>query len=729
MSSGRAASREANLRRLFEPSSVAVLGASEVVTKAGGRPLAYLRETGFAGRVYPINPRHRTLFGFDCFPSLDALPEVPDLVVVAIPAEGVLPAVRQAAAMGVGAMVIYTSGFAEVGLEGGAVEREIRDICERTGLVVCGPNCQGIANLFNGLSVNFSTALSEGQPKPGPIGIVSQSGLVGALIASECMARSLGLGYLVSTGNEAGFEFADAVAHMADDPRIRVVVGYLEGIRDVARFRAAALKAREKGKPLVVLKAGRSPAAARAAASHTGALAGSARLHDALFAELGVVVAESLEDLLDAAVTFGAALPAARGARVGIVGNSGGFNVLCTDDLHRFGLELASLSESTQAEIAAHLPAFLSAQNPVDLASLSQSDPATTRKLLQRVADDPGVDIVICCFGAIRAASDALTAELVAFARSASKPMVAAWLASAPSGFAALSAAGVPTFTDPSRAAKAARRLLDAARRSADAARPAPAAASSSPAEAAPVVALVRAAQTRGAGVIGEATLLPALGEIGLRVPRMARARTPAEAEAAFAALGADRVAVKIDSPDILHKTDVGGVALGIASPAACREASEAILRAVREKKPGAAIEGLLVMEMASGRAEVMIGVNRDPILGPFVAVGLGGVFVEALGDVAFRAAPFGEAEATALLRSLKAWPLLEGTRNLPRLDVPALARAIATVSRLAAAVPEIGELDLNPVLVGREGEGVVVVDALLRLVPTDSAAAGAKTG
>ncbi|MBX6374876.1 MAG: acetate--CoA ligase family protein [Acetobacteraceae bacterium] len=242
-------------------------------------------------------------------------------------------------------------------------------------------------------------------------------------------------------------------------------------------------------------------------------------------------------------------------------------------------------------------------------------------------------------------------------------------------------------------------------------------------------MALVRAAQTRGAGVIGEATLLPALGEIGLRVPRMARARTPAEAEAAFAALGADRVAVKIDSPDILHKTDVGGVALGIASPAACREASEAILRAVREKKPGAAIEGLLVMEMASGRAEVMIGVNRDPILGPFVAVGLGGVFVEALGDVAFRAAPFGEAEATALLRSLKAWPLLEGTRNLPRLDVPALARAIATVSRLAAAVPEIGELDLNPVLVGREGEGVVVVDALLRLVSAESAAAGAKTG
>lgn len=725
MSSGRAASREANLRRLFEPSSVAVLGASEVATKAGGRPLAYLRETGFAGRVYPINPRHRALFGFDCFPALDALPEVPDLVVVAIPAEGVLPAVRQAAERGVGAMVIYTSGFAEVGLEGGAVEREIRGICERTGMIVCGPNCQGIANLFNGLSVNFSTALSEGQPKPGPIGIVSQSGLVGALIASECMARSLGLGYLVSTGNEAGFEFADAVAHMADDPRIRVVVGYLEGIRDVARFRAAARKAREKGKPLVVLKAGRSPAAARAAASHTGALAGSARLHDSLFAELGVVAAESLEDLVDAAITFGAALPAPRGARVGIVGNSGGFNVLCTDDLHRFGLELASLSEPTRAEIVAHLPPFLPAQNPVDLASLPQADPATARRLLQQVADDPGVDIVVCCFGAIRAASGALTAELAAFARSATKPMVAAWLASAPSGFAALSAAGIPTFTDPSRAVKAARRLLDAARAAGAGSSPAAAA----PPDVAPVVTLVRRAQAEGRSVIGEAALLPALGELGLRVPRMARVRTPEEAETAFAALGADRVAVKVDSPDILHKTDAGGVALGIASPVACREAGEAILRAVRDRKPDAAIEGLLVAEMVSGRAEVMIGVSRDPVLGPFVAVGLGGIFVEVLGDLAFRAAPFGEDEAAALLHSLKAWPLLEGTRNLPRLDVPALARAIATVSRLAAAIPEIGELDLNPVLVGREGEGVVVVDALLRLAPPGGAAVAAAAG
>jgi acyl-CoA synthetase (NDP forming) len=711
--------REANLRRLFEPVSVAILGASEARTKAGGRPLAYLRETGFAGRVYPINPRHRTLFGFDCFPGIEALPEVPDLVVVAIPAEGVLAAVRQAAELGVGAMVIYTSGFAELGADGGAVEHEIRAICEATGLIVCGPNCQGIANLFNGLSVNFSTALSEGLPKPGPVGIISQSGLVGALIASECMARSLGLGYLVSTGNEAGFEFADAVAHMATDERIRVIVGYVEGIRDVARFRAATLKARASGKPLVILKAGRSPAAAKVAASHTGALAGAVRLHDALFAELGVVVAESLEDLVDAALTFAAGPPAPGGRRVAIIGNSGGFNVLCTDALDRHGLELAPLTAATLADVAAHIPGFLVAQNPVDLATLPQGDPALARRLIQRIADDPTVDILLCVFGAIRAASDALTAELASVARSsvarsAHKPMLAAWLASAPSGFAALSAAGVPTFPDPSRTVRAARRLLDAARMGNATTPPGPV----PPLDAGPVETLVRSVGAAGGTTIGEATLLLALGALGLRVPRLHRIRDAAEAASAFTKMGVPRVAVKIDSADIAHKTEAGGVALGIDTPAACGEAAQRVLASVRAHRPDARIDGLVLAEMVRGEAEVMIGISRDPVLGPFVAVGLGGIFVEVLGDVTFRAAPFGEAEATALLRSLKAWPLLEGTRNLPRLDIGALAHVVATVSRLAVALPEIAELDLNPVLVGREGEGVVIVDALLRIAP-----------
>lgn len=717
--SDSASRRKANLARLFEPTSVAILGASEVRTKAGGRPLAYLKEAGFAGRIYPINPRHTSLLGFQCFASLEVLPEVPDLVIVAIPARGVLPAVRQAAKLGVGAMIIYTSGFAEVGVEGGAAEREIRDICEATGLVVCGPNCQGIANLFNGLAVNFSTALSEGQPDPGPVGIVSQSGLVGALIASECMSRSMGLGYLVSTGNESGFEVADAIDHMADDPRIRVIAGYVESIRDVARFRAAALKARAKGTPIILIKSGRSPAAARAAASHTGAMAGSARLHDALFAELGIISVDSLEALVDGALTFGAGLPAPKGGRVAIVGNSGGFNVICTDDLQRFDLELAELTEPTLQAIAAHLPDYLAAQNPIDLASVPQSDPETLRILLQRVADDPMVDMIVCVLGAIRGNALTLAEKIAAFRSTTTKPIVAAWLASAPAGYAALCAGGVPTFPDPSRAARAARQLLDATRQSGLAA---PSTLAAIDVE--PVASLIRDLRAAGRDTAGEAALLPALDALGLRVPRTARARDPREAAVVFTSLGAARVAVKVDSPDIAHKTEVGGVALGIASAEACQEAAARILERVRTAAPSAQVDGVVVAEMVAGRAEFVIGINRDPVLGPFVAVGLGGVFVEVLGDIAFRAAPFNEAEAEALLRQLKAWPLLEGTRNLPPLDVAALSRMLARVSQIAAAVPEIEELDLNPVLVGQDGEGATIVDALVRLSARTAVAA-----
>jgi acyl-CoA synthetase (NDP forming) len=288
--------------------------------------------------------------------------------------------------------------------------------------------------------------------------------------------------------------------------------------------------------------------------------------------------------------------------------------------------------------------------------------------------------------------------------------MLAAWLASTPSGFTALSAAGIPTFPDPSRTARAARRLLDAARTNeARAAQPA------MPFDAGPVERLIRSSGVLGGGMIGEGALLPVLGTLGLRVPQLRRVRDAAEAISAFAAMDVPRVAVKIDSTDITHKTEVGGVVLGIDTPVRCGEAVQQVLASVRARRPDARIDGVLLAEMAQGQAEAMIGISRDPVLGPFVAVGLGGIFVEVLSDVVFRAAPFDEVEATALLRSLKAWPLLAGGRNLPRLDVAALAHVVAAVSRLAVALPDIAELDLNPVLVGREGEGVVIVDALLR--------------
>lgn len=711
METAAATRRQANLRRLFEPGSVAILGASEIATKPGGRPIVYLSETGFGGRVYPINPRHTELFGYRCFPTLAALPEVPDLIVVAIPASGVLAAVQEAAAADVGAMVIYTSGFAEMGAEGAGVEREIRDICARTGLIVCGPNCQGLTNLFSGLAVNFSTALSEGQPRPGPVAIVSQSGLVGALVTAECMSRGLGIGYLVSTGNEAGFEFADAIAYLADDERVGVIVGYLEGIRDMARFRQAAERARRNGKPLVILKVGRSPEAARVAATHTGSLAGPTQLYDALCTELGIVSVDSVEELLDLTVAFARAAQIPRGDRVGVIGNSGGFAVMCTDELHRHGLRLAPLADSTIAAVARHLPPYIVSQNPVDLVSLPLNDPAATVGVIESIAADGATDVILCCFGAIRRNVTVLCDALVAFARVSPKPVLVAWLASAPEGIKVLEAGGVAVYTDPSRVVRAMRRLIDVRTRPAHRARAEPRMPESIRAR---LRATVTAEIAGGRLVLSEADVLPLLATAGLRVPRLARAATPEQAAAAFSAFGGP-VAVKIDSDAITHKTEMGGVRLNVASAEDCASACREMLDSAARHTPAARPRGVLLAEMMAGGLEVIIGVQRDPVLGPFVVVGLGGIFVEVMRDVVFHAAPVDRAGAHDMLRRLRAYPLLEGVRGSAPRDIDALADAIATVSEIAAGVPEIREMDLNPVILYAAGKGLVVVDAVVR--------------
>jgi acetate---CoA ligase (ADP-forming) len=706
-----AARRQSGLRRLFEPRSVAILGASEMATKPGGRPIVYLSQTGFGGRVYPINPRHAELFGYRCFPSLAALPEIPDLVVVAIPAHAVVDAVRESAAAGVGAMVIYSSGFAELGREGAAMERQIRDLCNETGLVVCGPNCQGVTNLFNGLAVNFSTALSEGQPRPGPVAIVSQSGLVGALATAECMARGLGIGYLVSTGNEAGFEFADAVLYLAEDERVRVILGYLEGVRDVGRFRRAAESARGNGKPLVILKVGRSPQAARVAATHTGAMAVPSRLYEALSEELGIVSVASVEAMIDAALAFARLPQVPRGNRVAVMGNSGGFAVLCADDVHRFGLALAPLAPATIAALARTVPPYIVPQNPVDLVSVPMDDPPAAVRVLDSLAADDATDLILCCFGAVRRNVAALASAVVAFARTSPKPLLVAWLASAAEGMRILEEGEVPVFTDTSRAVRAIKTLVEARTR------PLPAPAKRRLSES--ILSDLREACARAIGrgrtTLGEAEALPLLARAGLSVPRLVRVASPAEAAAAFPSFQGP-VAVKLDCDAVLHKSEIGGVRLDIRSAQECAQACREVLENAARKAPAATPHGVLVAQMMAAGAEVMIGVERDPRLGAFVAVGLGGLFVEVMGDITFHAAPVDPAAARGMLRRLKAFPLLEGARGRAPADIEALADAIAIVSEIAAGVPEIAEMDLNPVIVGAAGKGLAVVDAVIRL-------------
>lgn len=711
-SPGVAEKRAANLVRLYEASSVAVLGASDNRSKVGSRPITLLNKYGFAGRVYPINAKRDEIAGLRCYPDLASLPEVPEVVVFCIPARDVPAAVADCAARGVAAAVLYTSGFGEMGEAGRAVEEELRRIGGETGMILCGPNCQGTANFHNGLVLNFTSALMGERVPAGSIGLVTQSGLVGGLIVTECLNRGLGIGYLSSTGNEAGMTLSDAIGHMARDPRIRVVAGYVEQVRDMASFRLSVEEARRNGKPVILLKVGRSPDAARAAASHTGSLAGAAELYDAAFAAMGVVVVESLEELIDLTVAFATLRHRPRGPGVGVLTNSGGLGVFSADEVFRQNLTLASFSEETVARISARLLDFGAAGNPVDISTQAYTDVDAVAAHIEHIAADPAVDIVSVTFGLQFLNAEPLAGHLIRIAGQTDKPLLVSWISSDGTAAQRMQDAGVGVFSDPARALRAARRLADFAALSGT-----PVSVTDGEAfQPGPV--LVRAlAENRSE--IGEATMLAALAEIGLPVPAMDRAAGPADAAAAFAAMGCAAVVLKIDSPDIAHKSEVGGVRLDIRSAADAEAATAAMLEAVRALKPEARIDGVILAEMVQGGAEAFIGVKRDPVLGPFVAVGLGGIFVEILKDVVLRPAPVSVAEAEAMIGQLKALPILKGARGRPPLDVRALAEAVATVSRLAAACPALAELDLNPVLVRAEGQGVVVLDALASVAPS----------
>ena len=378
-----------------------------------------------------------------------------------VPAKDVVAAVRQCADRGVGAAVVYTSGFGEIDDAGRQAEQELRAIAEQSGLIICGPNCQGPANFFNGAVLNFTSALMRERIGSGNIGLVTQSGLVGGLMVTSLSERGLGIGYLVSTGNEAGMTLSDAIRHMAGDDQVRVIAGYVEQVRDLPAFREAVLLARRNGKPVVVLKVGRSPDAARAAAAHTGSLTGDAEHYDAAFAEMGVVVAESLEELTELTVAFATIARFPAGRRVGILTNSGGLGVFSADEVFRQELSMAVFAPSTVAAIAGRLPAFGSAANPVDISTQAFSDVDAVGSHLERICADDNVDLVAVTFGLQFLNAEPLVRHIIRVSGETGKPLFVSWMSSDETAAAALQAAGIAVFSDPARAIRCARRLAD----------------------------------------------------------------------------------------------------------------------------------------------------------------------------------------------------------------------------------------------------------------------------
>jgi acetyl coenzyme A synthetase (ADP forming)-like protein len=691
-----------SLAPFLDPASVAVIGASRDPYKVGGSVVANLRSAGFRGRIIPINARADSVQGLPAVRSLLDVEGAVDLAVIAVPAVDVLPALKQCAAKRVGGAVVISAGFRETGGEGVRREAELREWLRDQPIRVLGPNCLGWIRPARRLNVTFA----PGMPEPGGIAFVTHSGALAVAILDWARERRVGFSLFASLGNQADVNESDLLDAVAADPETRVIACYLEGVADGRRF-LGALRRAAAVKPVVLLKAGRSPEGARAVSSHTGALAGSDRAFDAAARQAGALRVDTVEELFDIARGL-ASQPLPRGRRLVVVTNGGGLGIVATDAARAAGLTVAPLDDGVRRRLAEGLPATAGLGNPVDL--VGDADARRYGHALHTLGSD-SADAMLALLTP-QAATDAasIARTIVGATRGWPIPVAAAFVGGsrvAP-GVRVLEEAGIPCYAFPESAVKTLAGMARLATlRAGTAVSPARA---TDPARSRAWLAGLGPGAERQLGMPELAPLLDAYG-----IPRLAaRVATGAAEAAAVAEEIGFPVALKIVSPDITHKTEVGGVALGLRDARAVREAAETMLPRVALERPAAAIRGLLVEAMAAAGKELLLGGVRDDQFGPMVMVGLGGIYVEVFADTAARLAPVSSAEALVMLDELRMAPLLRGTRGEPPVDREKVAAVVGRFSQLMVDLPEIGEIEINPLTVGPSG--AVAVDARARL-------------
>lgn len=709
------------IAQMLAAKRVAVVGASNDERKVGYRPVQFLTAYGFSGQVYPVNPRLEECCGLRCYPSLAALPERPDLVVVVVNARAALVVVEEAGSLGIPSTVVLSSGFAEVGDEGRRLQTELAQAAKRAGIAMCGPNSVGVVHTPTNLVATFSEALTRGGVPAGSLGVVSQSGAYGTILLAEARARGIGIRTYVSTGNEALLTMGDYLGALVEDPAVRTIGGYVEGIADAPTFTASLDEALAAAKPMVLLKAGRSRHGSAAAASHTGALAGRDEAYEAVFKRFGVVRARTDAEFIDILEAFDTTPNLPSGPKVAVVTMSGGAGVLMADLLDDAELQLASLSEDTRRDLRAILPSYGSVANPVDLTGQFVTNGEGLTEVLRTVGADPGVDLVLV-YGGLAWKTDEQWLEAVrALAQDGTCVLAVRPLADT-AAHGRFRAAGVPLYPSATAAVRAAQALVGWAEARARQCRPLGQEDGADARIPAGVEPAWLAALGPAEGVVSEAQAKEVLAQLGLEVPTGASARSPEEAQAIAARLGGP-VVLKIDAPGILHKTEIGGVRVGVAPAEVAGVFAELVERAVAEGHDRAAL-GVRVEQMVAGGVEFIVGALQADPFGAMVAVGLGGTASELLGDVAFEVVPVTPALAAEMVASLRVAALLRGYRGSPALDTDALVTAICRVSELAEGLgSRLVELDCNPVLVRPAGQGAVVLDAALVL----AAGAGSK--
>jgi acetyltransferase len=685
------------LDAFFAPQSVAVIGASHDPTKVGGSVLANLRSAGFAGRIVAVNARGGTVQGLPAVRSMLEVEGHVDLAVVAVPAPEVQSVLEQCVAQGVGGAVVISAGFREIGPEGAERESALRAWLRSQPIRVLGPNCLGWIRPACQLNVTFA----PGMPVAGPIAFISHSGALAVAILDWSRERRMGFSLFASLGNQADLTETDLLRAVIEDDQTRVVAAYLEGVADGRQF-FDVLGALADVKPVVVLKAGRSPEGARAVSSHTGALAGSDVAFEAAVKQAGAVRSRSIEELFDLARAL-STQPLPRGRRLTIVTNGGGLGIVAADAARDAGLEVAPLAADTRGRLRSVLPPTATVANPVDL--VGDADAARFANALHALGPDHGAHALLVLLTA-QAATDSPTVAraILAATRDWPLPIAAAFVGGARvrPGRHALDEAGVPCYPFPERAVAALGGLaLLASRRRAVRAREVPKSVEHSE----PLARL----SAMGAVRLGMPELAAVLTARGIAVAAPVTVKTEDEAGVAAARMGFP-LALKIVSPDITHKTDIGGVTLGLTSSAAVVEAAHTMRARARRERPAAHIEGFAIQPMVAPGKELLLGSVRDPQFGPLVVVGFGGIYVEVLHDTATRLAPVDESEARTMLDELRVAPLLHGVRGEPAVDLAAVVATIARFSRLCADEPALAELEINPLVASPSG--AIALDA-----------------
>jgi acyl-CoA synthetase (NDP forming) len=696
------------LDTLFAPESIALIGASRDLEKIPGRLLSMLRKNEFPGSIYPINPNYGDIDGLKCYAAIADVGQPIDLAIVIIPARAVLGALEQCAAAGVRNAVIISSGFAEEGGDSAAMQDAIVALAKRTGMRISGPNAEGFYSQVQHVAATFSPTVDVKPNEPKlvaskrRIGIVAQSGGVGFAIYHRAKALGIALSYVISTGNESDLGAGEFLDYMVQDPSTDVILLFIEGIRDVDKFLAAAKRAAETGKPVIVTKVGRSGAGERAAASHTASMAGWSAAYDAVFAKYGFIISNDLDE----AVTIAAVLttnPMPKGDRVAVLTVSGGAGIWGADTVSMQGLQVPELSAPIQAEIGKLMPSYGSARNPIDVTAQGAHAGGLQKSIDLLDASDEVDAILVVLSLSSDTRMPFKQAELKPVISAQNKPIVF-YSYTLPSQFARteLAASGAVVLSGLTHVGVAMRQMVARAKF-----RLAP------PVDTGAVPLRDISAHLKSAK-LSESDSKSLLRDAGIALPDEVLVMEKSALDGAIARAGFPLV-MKIQSRDIPHKSEVGGVRVNIATKGEVFLAYEALLQSARRHRPDAEIQGVLVGPMAKKGVEIIIGTMLDATFGPMIMVGFGGITTELFRDVIYWPAPVSATEAEAMLAGLKAAPLLNGFRGAAKADIPALSRLISEVSVLAARFSgQISEIELNPVLVHAEGQGVTIVDALV---------------